>query len=112
MDMDFGVLTDDLETAKQWVERATGLDAKAKFSTDLGGQYYALSAPDGETIDLVQNFDLFENKPMIDGLESWRIVLFLNEASETSKIVKALSSDGSRFEFIQNRSQKKTLGPA
>ena len=101
MQFDFGVRTGDIETAKQWVQRLTGLIATEKYSTDLGGRFYSFSGHDGETVDLVQNLDLFDNSPMIDGLETWGVVLFVHDALIESKVAKALLHDESHFVLIK-----------
>jgi hypothetical protein len=41
MNVVFGAKTDDIEQAREWVERATGLKSQERESVELGGEYYS-----------------------------------------------------------------------
>lgn len=101
MEFDFWIKTNDLDTARQLVERATGLKAIKLHNIDLGGTYYSFPAPHGEIVELISNRDLFDNQPYIDGYKNISLILFVRDASEESKISQDLGRDTDHFILIK-----------
>jgi hypothetical protein len=97
MEFSFGVKSNDIKIAQRWVEQATGLKAEARESSDLGGAYFAFSGPNGEFMQLVRNRDLYDNEPVIVGCDEWLVAVFVQDAGEDSRLIKALTHDREHF---------------
>src|SRR5262245_18972395 len=96
----FGVRTSDLEQARAWVERATGLPAEARESDSLGGDYYAFRGPLQERLRLVTNKDVYDGES-VWGFPSWDILLSVERTNKDSTALRGLESDAQHFEKLE-----------
>lgn len=103
MDFGFGMKTDDIEFAREIVERVTGLTAIEKEHVDMGGLYYAFDRPDKGRMILIRNFDIYDLEPFIDGFDDWPVVLFVDDVMEDSPIVQALLREKQHFSLQEKR---------
>jgi hypothetical protein len=97
MEARFGVNAASVEEAYKWVEQATGLQAEPRESSQLGGDYYAFYGPNGETIKLLSNRDLYDDEPVISGCDDWAIAVLVEGASKNSALVQGLLNDTEHF---------------
>jgi hypothetical protein len=102
LEVTFGVKTSDLEQARGWVERATGLAAEARESDSLGGDYYAFRGPLQERLRLVTNKDVYDGEPVWD-FPSWDILLSVERTNRDSGALRGLESDPKHFEKLETR---------
>lgn len=87
----FGVRAKDMEEARRLVEVITGLRAQSRESSDLGGDYYAFGdVMNGECLKLVNNRDVYDNEPVVNGADEWPIALFINRTAAESPLLKKL----------------------
>jgi len=88
----FGVKAADLEEARSQVEEITGLKAEPRESSDWGGEYYAFGdTMSGEYIRLINNRDVYDNEPVVSGVDEWPIALFINR-TEGSPLLEKLKA--------------------
>jgi hypothetical protein len=96
----FGVKASDVEQAYLWVEAATSLTAEARESSDWGGNYYLFTGQDGERVKLLSNRDIYDDEPVVDGCDGWKIVLLLESVPESSSILQGLERDRLHFQKL------------
>src|SRR5258708_4476332 len=99
----FGVKSSDMEEARLWVERATGLVAEARESSDLGGDYYAFGEFLGERLKLISNKDLYDGEPVYIRFASWGLLLSAEKTHKDSKTLRGLENDPRHFEKLETR---------
>lgn len=97
MEVVFGVKTGDLEQAREWVERATGLEARPRDSSDLGGDYYRFMGQGDEEILLVSNTDIYDGEPIFTETNEWKIAIALVETKRESPVFRGLESNTDQF---------------
>lgn len=97
---EFGIKTEDLEEARAWVERATGLAAEARESTQSGGDYYLFEGKDREEIRVLRNRDLYDDEPVIGHADDWEFALTIEDPSGESPIFGALENASEHFEKV------------
>lgn len=97
----FGVRTDDLELARQWVEAATGLVGEYHDHMDMGGEYYQFSIGRYTAIILQGNIDIVTGYPFTSKKNmKWRLVVELDETDQGQKFAAALRAAPTRFTFL------------
>ncbi|MEQ1712461.1 MAG: hypothetical protein ABL908_13810 [Hyphomicrobium sp.] len=97
----FGVMTDDLELARQWVESATGLVGKHRDHIDMGGEYYGFYVGKYTAIILQGNIDIVTGYPFTSKKnKKWRLIVELDDTDEGGKIAAALQAAPTRFTFL------------
>ena len=95
-----GVKSSSVDEAYRWVEKATGLRAEARESSDWGGSYYKFSAPSGEIAKLLSNRDVYDDEPVVSGCDEWIVVLLVERANSMSPIVFVLIKDTEHFVLV------------
>ena len=100
MSVCFGVKAKSAKESYRWVEKATGLRAEARESSDWGGSYYKFSAPSGEIAKLLSNRDVYDNEPVVSGCDEWIVVLLVERANSMSPIVVDLIKDTEHFVLV------------
>lgn len=99
----FGVKTDDIETARVWIEKATGLTAEGRESSELGGDYYLFESSDEEELSVVNNVDLYDGEPILTSTPEWKVALRLEGTTKESPILRGLESAPDRFVKLKQK---------
>lgn len=97
MDVVFGVKTDDIEQAREWVTHATGLKAEGRDSSHLGGDYYLFRGEGDEEIQLVSNVDIYDGEPIFTETNEWKIAMSLVETKRGSLVLRGLENATDHF---------------
>lgn len=101
MDVVFGVKSDDLDTARRWVEAATGLVGRYSDHMDMGGEYYEFVTDPPRSILLMNNVDIVTGKPFTSSKnEKWRLIVAVAIAEKSGLFAKALLAVPSRFTLL------------
>lgn len=106
----FGVKGADLEVARHWVEKATGLEAEARESSHLGGDYYRFPPFDpagdfdAQRVRLVTNRDLYDGEPVFDAPSRWVLALSIEGAHRESRALRGLEEDTLHFKKLSEKS--------
>lgn len=74
----YGYLGNELQAAKDFLERAIGLSLVARDSA-YHGPYFTHGDTSGEHFLLKKNIDQFDNEPAEIGYSSYGILLYANE---------------------------------
>src|SRR5262245_50930982 len=101
MQVAFGVKSSDIEEARVWVERATGLPAEAR-ENDSKGAYYAFGELLGERLQLFDNKDPYDTEPVYR-FPSWRLLVLVARTDQDSKALRGLENDPQHFEKLETR---------
>jgi len=98
----FGVKTDDIEQAREWVERATGLEAEGRESAALGGDYY-LFEKGTEELRLISNMDFQDYEPIFTESDEWKIAIRLEGTTKDSAVLRGLEAATDQFVKLERR---------
>ncbi len=101
MQVAFGIKSSDIEEARLWVERATGLPAEAR-ENDSMGNYYAFGQFVGERLKLFDNTDPRDGEPVYR-FPNWSLLLLVAGTSKDSKALRGLESDPEHFQKLETR---------
>ncbi|WP_439542634.1 hypothetical protein [Hyphomicrobium sp.] len=96
----YSVKAQDLEEARSWVEKTTGLEAEPRESSYWGGDYYLFETSDGEELKLINNVDIYDDEPVIGDLPDWKIALLFNGPEAASSVLQLLGKNADRFEKV------------
>ncbi len=97
----FGVDTDNLMEARDWVEAATKLKLVEGYSDHKGGEYYSADSVTGrEIVRLVSNSDVQDDEPLYDEARDWSIAVTVSDESETSLVMASLVAEPAKFERV------------
>lgn len=99
MQVAFGVKSSDIEEARVWVERATGLPAEAR-ENDSKGAYYAFGELLGERLQLFDNRDPYDSEPVYR-FPSWSLLVLVERTNKDSKALRGLENDPQHFEKLE-----------
>ena len=100
MQVAFGVRSSDIEEARAWVERATGLPSEARENDSMGG-YYAFGELLGEQLKLFENWDPSDREPVYIRFANWKFLLFVEGTDTDSKALRGLESDPEHFQKLE-----------
>ena len=101
MNLVFGVKTDDLEEAREWVERATALKAEAGESVELGDDYYLFRGDGDEQIRLISNVDIYDGEPIFTETLDWKVAARLIGTNSQSPVLRGLEQATDHFEKLE-----------
>ncbi len=104
MDVVFGVKTDDIETARAWVEKATGLTAEGRESAALGGDYYLFEGSEDEKLKLISNVDFDFYEPIFTESDEWKVAISLEGTSRDSPVLRGLETGMDHFVKLEEDS--------
>lgn len=98
----YGAKTGDLETAKSWAVEVTGLAAE-KRENMYSGDYYRLGAWVGEHIKIVSGTSHEDDGdyPKEADFPNWTLLVYLDNTSADSKLLKALDAAPHRFQKLR-----------
>lgn len=100
----FSVRSDDIEEARVWVEKATGLTAEGRESNYGGGDFYAFYGAAGEELKVITNRDPCDGELIIGDDPSVLIGLILVDAEPDSPLLAGLNSSPEKFEKLTESS--------
>lgn len=102
MNVVFGVKTDDIEQAREWVVRATGLKSRERDSVELGGDYYSFGGNDkDEEIWLISNVDIYDGEPIFTETGDWKVAARLMGTNCQSPVLRGLQQATEHFEKLE-----------
>jgi hypothetical protein len=96
----FGVRASDLEEARARVEKVTGLEAEARESSNLGGDYYLFAGKNDEEVRVLRNRDLHDDEPVVENADEWEFALTIEDPTGESEISGSLESASEHFEKL------------
>lgn len=98
----FGLKTDDIEQAKDWLEETLEIPAQGR-QNDEAGDYYSFGKIGGEYLRLYSGTSEDEDGeyPTEHDFPDESLILYLDESNEDSAILKALESRQDRFEKLR-----------
>src|SRR5947208_1547401 len=89
----FGIVADDLEAAREIVERLLSVRLVAHESGYRGGEYYRLSDVGREHLILQRNYDDFEREWTEPSQKDKPFLLYVNETERSREVQEALTVD-------------------
>jgi hypothetical protein len=98
----FGVRTEDIETARGWIEDATGLTSMAR-TNDHNGDYYTF----GDDLDLEFKLilgictDEDGDYPAERNFPDWKVMLYVSEIDKEAQVVRAIQAQTRKFETLR-----------
>ena len=92
----FGVKTDDIEVARDWIEKATGLEAEGRESAALGGDYYLFENGE-EELRLISNVDFDDYEPIFTETDEWKLAMRLEGTTKESPTLRGLENATDHF---------------
>jgi hypothetical protein len=98
----YGVAVDGLESAKDLVNRALGIQLVAHESGYHCGEYYRLGGDGDEHFILQRNFDEFEGEWTEVEHQRFGILLYVNETNRSATLEGRLSS-GDEFSLLRHQ---------
>jgi hypothetical protein len=99
----FGVKTEDIEQAREWVETATGLEAEGRESSERGGDYYLFAASEDEEIYLVSNVDIYDGEPIYTESDEWLVAVSLEGTTKKSPVFRGLEAATEHFVKLKEK---------
>jgi hypothetical protein len=102
MQVAFGVKSSDIEEARVWVERATGLPSEARDNDSIGN-YFAFGGLLGERLKLFENWDPRDSEPVHTRFANWKFLLFVERTNTASKALRGLENDPQHFVKLETR---------
>lgn len=102
----FGVKTDDIETARSWVETLIGSPAEAR-TNQYDGHYYSFGKLGEEWLKLSTAICSDEDGeyPAEPEFPGWTLLLSLNRTREDSALLRGLESVPHRFEKLRTEAR-------
>lgn len=86
----YGFRLDDLDAAKQSIDRALHVTLKLHDSSYYCGDYYRLHLPEGEELILQLNFDNVENELAEEEFPGFPILFWVCETARSAEIEELL----------------------
>lgn len=104
MNVVFGAKTDDIEQAREWVERATGLKSRERESVELGGEYYSFDGKsEDEEIWLICNVDIYDGEPIFTETLDWKVAARLIGTNSQSPVLRGLEQATDHFVKLEEK---------
>ena len=96
----YSVKAKDIEEARAWIEKVTGLEAEGRESSFCGGDYYAFKGRAGEELKLFKNIDIHDGQPIIGASRDWSLALLFDGPPE-SVLRLSLGECSDKFAMIR-----------
>jgi hypothetical protein len=90
----FGIVGENLDTARQAVEAALGIRMVLHDSMYLGGDYFRFDSSDAEEFILQNNFNTFEDEWTEPAHSSYKVLLYASRTTRGAEIRNALEGVG------------------
>ena len=101
MNVVFGVISDDFDESRRWVEAAIGLVGRYGDHMDMGGEYFEFVTDPPKSILLLNNTDIVTGKSFTSSKnEKWRFIVAMSNNEKGGRVFSALLAVPSRFTFL------------